>query len=293
MLQSLKHLPRDEAERVLSSFANTLLPSPEERPVAFPDPALAQHLLQELSRRAEVTHIKNPSEVRGRVFSVLAQELSGYALQSANLDEIKTRLGNRGELRSDYYKIEMPPSIRVLQKRGIRPSHIERAIRQPSAVEHFSQSGFDPQGEQLLSMFAKIIGSPADARAFTLLVETRRKGATQMVLTAWRIYHSDIKWPARVTPLLILQAFVEAFGLRFQVGGAPETKFLLYQRIPVAKNRESTNLIAITNPERHDFAVQNLLKINSDGYVEVAIAYVIDMTAYGAALNRHGVKLER
>jgi len=213
-------------------------------------------------------------------------------LQSANLNEIKTRLGNRGELRSDYYKIEMPPSIRVLQKRGIRPSHIERAIRQPSAVEHFSQSGFVPQGEQLLSMFAKVIGSPTDTRTFTLLVETQRKGATQIVLTAWRIYHSDIKLLSRMTPLLILKAFVEVFGLKFRVGDGPETNFLLYQRIPIAKGRENTNLIAITNPERHNLAAQNLLKINSEGYAEVAIAYVIDMDTYAAALNRHGVKLE-
>jgi hypothetical protein len=288
MLQSLKHLAPDEAETVLASFAKTLLPTPE-KPPTFPDPALAQRLLQELSQRAEIARVGNPAEVRGRVLSVLAQELSGYALQSANLDEIKARLGARGELRSDYYKIEIPPVIKELQKRGIQRNHIERALRQPSAVEHLSKNGFDQKDELLLSIFVKDIGSSSDARRFTLLVQTQRKGATQTILSAWRIYHSDIEWPAHATPLSILKSFVQVFGLSFKVGDGPLTKFVLYQRIPVPKDVERTNLISIQNPERHDLVAQQWLRIDSEGFAEVAIAYVIDMTTYGATLKRHGV----
>ena len=289
MLPSLKHLPRDEAESVLASFAKTLLPTPEEHPPSFPDPALAARLLQELQQRAEIVNIKNPDEVRGRVFSVLAQELSSYALRSSNINEIKARLGERGVLRSDYYKIELPPNIRELHKRGIRPNHIESAIRYPSAVEHLTQEGSDPTGEPelLISLFAKTIGSLTDAHGFTLLVESQRIGATQRVLGAWRIYHADIQWPSRATPLAILKAFVEVFGVIFEVGDGPPTKFVLYQRIPVPKDRNEINLLRFQKPDRHDLASQQLLRINSEGYAEVAIAFIIDMTIYLAALRGH------
>ncbi len=139
MLQSLKHLSREEAERVLASFAKTLLPTPEEKPPYFADSSLSQNLLRELSTRANITNVRNPAEYRGRLFSVLAEELGAYALQSSNLDAVKARLGARGDLRSDFYKIEMPPVVKEFQRCGIRPSHIENAIRQPTSVEHLSQ----------------------------------------------------------------------------------------------------------------------------------------------------------
>jgi hypothetical protein len=293
MLPSLKHLPRDEAESVLASFAKTLLPTPEEHPPSFPDPALAARLLQELRQRAQIGRVKDPAEVRGRVFSVLAEELSSYALRSSNIEEIKARLGTRGVLRSDYYKIEIPPAIRELRKQGIRPNHIENAMRQPSAVEHFYQESFESTDEPLISLFAKTIGSLTDPRGFTLLVESQRKGATQTVLGAWRIYHSDIQWPPRATPLAILKAFVEAFGVTFTVGDGPPTKFVLYQRIPVRSDRKEINLLNFQNRDRHELKAYQLLRVNSEGDAEVAIAFMIDMTTYQASLSRHGVALGR
>jgi hypothetical protein len=291
MLPSLKHLPQDEAESVLASFAKTLLPTPEEHPQPFPDPALAARLLEELRQRAKIRDVKNPAEVRGRVFSVLAEELSSYALRSSNIDEIKARLGDSGVLRTDYYKLELPPITRELSKIGIRPSHIENAMRQPSAVQHLYQKAFDSKDEPLISLFAKTIGSLTDRDGFTLLVESQRKGVTQRVLGAWRIYHSDIQWPLKATPLTILKAFVETFGVVFAVGDDLPTKFILYQRIPVPKDRKEINFLRFDNPDRHDLQTQQLLRINSEGYAEVAIAFVIDLTIYRAALLRHNVKL--
>jgi len=93
--------------------------------------------------------------------------------------------------------------------------------------------------------------------------------------------------------LSLLEAFVHVFGLSFKVGDGPLTKFVLYQRIPVAKHSQRTDLISVHNPERHDLVAQQLLRVDSEGFAEVAIAYVIDMTTYGATLKQHGVTLKK
>jgi hypothetical protein len=293
MLHALEHLERNEAEKVLASFAKTMLPTPDERAPEFSDRDLAGRLLRELNERARVDRVRDPAEARGRVFSVLAQELSNYALKSANLDEIKARLGARGDLRPDSYKIEIPPVILELQKRGIRSNQIRSAISEPSAVEHLSWNGFDQADETLLSIFAKTTGPVNAAHSFTLLVEAQRQNATLKVLTAWRVYNSDILWPSPATPLTLLKAFVDAFGVPFAVGNGQPTKFVLYERIPLPEKPSSTNLVIMHSLPLHPFEAHQMFRIDPQGYAEVAIAYVIDLTIYHSALTRQGINVRR
>lgn len=282
----------EQAEHTLASFADSLVPHPFDDAESFPDQDLARRIFNELTQVAKVEGVEDPVEVRRRVFATLAQELSSYALQSADIPAIQDRLGMRGALRPAAYRVEIGAPIAKLSDRGIRRSHIEAAVRSPDIVQHL-ESPDDLGRDHLpaISLFAKKIKSSRTSESFVLLVQAKRVGASQAIQTAWRIYADDIVTPTELTPLGLLQAFVEAFGLEFTIGDTPPTKFTLYRRVAIAPGTPQSNIIRFVNPGNDKVEGHHYVRfIPEEGIVEVSLSYVINVSKYQSALMRHATR---
>lgn len=135
-------------------------------------------------------------------------------LKDADIRQIKARLGARGDLPLGLYDIDIDPPFRApLGRRGIRPSHIEEALRAPDAFRHTSSELHD---NLRVSLFVKGFGSGKDA--FTLFAVARRDACTLRVRYAMRVYDADVNMDHATEPLAVLRAFLNRYGLEVQIG---------------------------------------------------------------------------
>jgi hypothetical protein len=121
-----------------------------------------------------------------------------------------------------------------------------------------------------------------------LLVQTRREGDLQTVVSAWRVYHEDVDLHSVTKPIELLRAFVDKYGIEFSIADdSRKRKFVLYENIPIAQDR-TTEVFKLPQPEKRAFEWCNVFR-RSKGELEIAVAYAIDVTRYAEDLRRHGV----
>lgn len=285
-LDAIKGLPAEEVERRLASAIQVLLPKPEEAAIDDNTRELLNQTREKLSRGKQ----DETAESR-RIFEYLFDQLKDVVVEDEG--RVRARLGQRGELPPYLYRAEFEPSFRDAVKRGIRRAHVEAALARPDAVQHVQPPVMDPGSFPSISLYAKYQnGNHFNTHA--LIVETERRGATQHVGTAWRIYPSEVDVAKAESPLDILHAFVNTYGLEFRVGEGEKRKWVYYQTFTVPRGQEKTQILKFEAPKGvHHVTGRFIVATNKDsGRVEVALAYSIDLSRYGADLRRHGVRTE-
>ena len=156
-------------------------------------------------------------------------------------------------------------------------------------MQHLFQEGASDGHGQDISLYLK--RHPQAGGDFFLLVQTQRTGYVQLVHSAWRIYLSDIDLSRINEPLDVLRAFTDEFGISFRIGDSPKpSKFFLYENFP-ASSHSLEQLITFEFQEKQKPLLSWLHRWKTDSTVDVAIAYVIDMVRYLAALRKHGVQI--
>ena len=228
-----------------------------------------------------------------RLFEVLSKEMSEYVLRGNARTEAKARLGNRGELPLNQYELKFASAFDSLAEIGTRRSHVESAIRTPDRVEHLLPERFDFGMDFGITFVAKYEKASRRENNFWLLVQTQRVKAALNVTAAWRVYLSDVKLKSDPSPLDILRAFVDVYGLDLPgIGVSP--KFVLYKVIPASLS-DDPKLLFRLHPEdaKRKFLGVFALRASSLGVVEVACAYAIDLEKYKYDLARHGVSVGR
>ncbi|HEY6331293.1 MAG TPA: hypothetical protein VI756_18350 [Blastocatellia bacterium] len=105
-LQSLKGKEPELVEEVLSEVADRFLPdaSLAPRQNSGPEP-LVSTVIQEISHRLGISDSDRSRESMTKLFELLAQEMGEAGLTGANLEEIRKRLGGRGDLAPAEYKV--------------------------------------------------------------------------------------------------------------------------------------------------------------------------------------------
>src|ERR1041385_7133196 len=104
MLESLKNLDQKEVQRVLSAIITSLLPTPDwnrEEPESHIDPSLHEKVLREIHKRTKVDPSDTSLSSKAKIYDLLFQEMSEAALHGVNIESLKMRIGQRGDLRSD------------------------------------------------------------------------------------------------------------------------------------------------------------------------------------------------
>ena len=101
MLKTLSRFDRRTIERVLSDVTTAFLPTPEiasQEQTRF-DSSLYENVKAEINQLLQI----DPSDLslvnRAKVLEFLAHEMSEIALAEADIEAIKARIGQRGEVR--------------------------------------------------------------------------------------------------------------------------------------------------------------------------------------------------
>ena len=244
----------DVAARVLAAATATLLPTPE-RTVAVQQPSSAhgpaKDLLAEARERLGLDQNDLSATARSRLLALLGDQMANAVLGGADEGRIKQRLGQRGELPLDLYKIHFPEDFNELvAPRAITQGDVERVLNEPDDVEHLLTDITDGEAG---SLYVKTYGEESSRNRYTLLVDAKRQGDTLNVSTAWRIYHSDIVVQLAETPLGLLRAFVDIYGVPFSIGISQPVKFILHgvfrsERLPLHRVQKAQQLMEFAAP---------------------------------------------
>ena len=229
MLEALKNEYPREREHILSRVALSLMPNPGIYPkseISKEDQLIHETILREIQPSGAID--------KPRVFQRLSKEISNATFSQVREEDVKTRLGQKGLLREDYYKIELSDQFnKEFTRFGVRPTYAVEALRSPGAVEHLLPNHFGQSSDQpSFSLYLKTPPVRRSADSFSLMVLSMRKGAVQTVLNAWRVYHSDVNLSPPRRPLDVMIAFADRYGLPITVGSKTE-KFILYEKFPV------------------------------------------------------------
>ncbi|HEX3681054.1 MAG TPA: hypothetical protein VHU83_00835 [Bryobacteraceae bacterium] len=314
MLDTLRKLNDHEALILLSSTVHYLLPDPGVgSPVTdvLNAPARSREkLLHELRQKLKLSEDDQSPRAQAEIFDTLSSEISKYALKDSDIRQIKARLGARGDLPPGAYEIDIDPAVRGgLASRGIRPSHIEEAVRAPDALRHLNSQTC----EFLVSLFVKRVGS--GKHAFTLFVVAQRDGYLLRVRDALRVYDADVNREHATEPLAVLRAFLNKYGLPVRMG--PKSGLLLLNEVfPFVGTRKDVDDVTFiagkpwrefnaTNQWESDFgrfAVAGSPILNAVllwkhsamlNVVEIPIAYAFNGDQYDDDLRGHGVPVPR
>lgn len=292
MLNSLKNLSSERIEQVLASLIQRFLPQPrDEEPEALPNDLkeLQDSVLAEIQGNLKIEPSDHSTTAKAKILEFLTKEMSEPVVGGARGEQAKIRLGQRGDLRPDFYKIEFGDSFREAEKRGIKKSHVEDALRHPDEVQHLIPERIRAEGFPAVSLYTRHHGHQRSTDRFTLLVQTMREGYTQRISSTWRVYHSDVNLSQAHEPLDMLRAFVDVYGLYCRVGTSVPAKFFFYEAFPLVPGQRPTEMLKFDAPQEALFDSSFLVRVSPLGVIEVAIAYVIDLGRYMSDLRKHNV----
>lgn len=284
MLNSLRGKSLKEREQVLAAITQHLLPRPHVEPSQLTQ--LEEKALYEIARKLKIDLNDSSPQTQTKLFRFIAEEIVKPIRESARWEDAKYRLGQMGELRGDLYQIIFHRSFFTFEQLGIRRAHVEEAIRNPHSVEHLLPDKFTVKDSPAISLSVRHL------RDFSILVQTFRSGYTQQVIIAWRLYHSEIpSLKIDASPLDMLKAFVDHFGVMISVPGLPATKFILYEVIPfVSSPKQLTQLTHIHSHDQTLVVSTSVSKLEL-GVTEIGIFYAIDRPKYVNCLKKHHVQI--
>src|SRR4051812_18268154 len=101
MLQTLKHRSPAETAAILASLTLSLSSEPEDRAKESIDENLRTSVLSEVYRKLHISQTAQTESQKAELYRFLTKEMSKAALATTNTNEIKKRLGQRGDLRPD------------------------------------------------------------------------------------------------------------------------------------------------------------------------------------------------
>jgi hypothetical protein len=206
-------------------------------------------------------------------------------LSDAAASEALQRVGAAGRLAPAVYNVIQPPEFKErFYGLGVRPNHVEDAVKRPDDHQHLMTEGI-PETSRHMSLFMKRVMSQDFRKRHWLLVQSHRFGMDQRVSAAWQVFPQDVNIERAVQPLDVLKAFVEVYGVPIKVG----TTHGLFIESTLYPPGTAVKLDWTGAPQ--DFFVSSLQTTDPAGYLRVGIAYCIHVPRYRAALRSRGVKV--
>ncbi len=298
MLESLKCHEKSEAMDVLARAMGALLPDPLTGEVSLPahdDEALS--LIREVARRFRADLSDLSADQRVRILDHVGQEYSSLALKGVDKKEIRNRLGARGSLAPIQFKVTYSSLLkRDVGRRGLSLKEVEATVKRPTMYQHLfstKEMGAAPP----VSLFVHYNGLTDKRFHRWVFVIALRQGCEINALNAWHVFSDDLPEGLEIeTPLDLLEAYCDVFGIPMHFCGLQGEKFLFFRRV---KN--------ISPDDFHREAVQ---AARSSGYdsgigmfgaseavdtfaTDISVASFFDMNKYRASLTAHGIKFDQ
>lgn len=303
-LNTLRGIDSREAARVLAALSRTLLPDPgiaESSSKPEMDADVLESLLAEIRHRLRIRDDDFSLDTKSKIYDFLSRELSKAALADTSEKSVKDRLGNKGELRPDQYGVVISEqTTQIIEALGNKRHHVIDAITHPDSVVHLhgSYTGEDDDVRPTISI-KSVSGRRAD-HDFILLVISYREGQVQEIEAAFRVYRSDVEIRATSNPMDILKAFVQTYGLTFQVG-SEVSKYIENQVLGVnpfgpydiALQKEMHPLDGAKGDYYYPVIAGAQTHIHAPHSqtvtVRIVFAFIVNISKYAATLRRHRV----
>lgn len=292
LIRAFREAERHELQAALAAIAREFLPPPPF--ISAPPGASSLSAFRSRVREKLLEIVDAPAggeltvEQRSAAVELLSASLSDVILGGKESD-VLARLGDKGLLSPSQYRTEFTDSFtKLLEPLGIRRNHVEAAVHYPDSVEHVHLRQTTEM--EALTISAKNLSDRPGHSTFTLLVVSTRHGDKQIVNDAFRVYHSDVNISPGSTPMDVLRSFVRVYGHPLSIGTSPSQKFFLDEVFAIEGDKAVTNVDAPVE-FGSEVKMTSFIRLSVLGYVEVALAYAIDISRYRTTLKKMGVRL--
>jgi len=230
-------------------------------------------------------------KARARLLSAFNEAIIDATLESADVEEVRQRVGQRGLLPPARYDIQFEPRFGEASGEYFRDTSIvSRAVAQADSVDHLTPPS-DHRTSTTFSLFFKQINASHLPNAYGLLVSAGRHGATLTIVSAWRVFYDEVAVAPRTPPLSVLSAFLDRFGLDVLMNG-DRVRMVRYARMPVDRSSGDSTLAVVAGPSpANKILAEGVTRTLPGGREqESAMAYVVNLDLYEASLRRHGIR---
>jgi hypothetical protein len=235
--------------------------------------------------RATLRIAKNDysSAATSSIDKFFAKEISSRVLTEASAVEALNRAGQAGRVPPSLYTVFLgKPFLDRFLPLGIRPPHVEDAVKNPDEFQHFLTEFQPAESRDILSLFLKRIET-RNKPPHWLLVQAVRQGLMQHVQSAWRIFPNDIDLSEAQSPVDLLKAFALRFGERFVLHGHA-AQFVESLKLSATEFKDFRYKQEMTPERFYSFSWAQ----NSDGEGELGLGYCINLVRYREYLSKNG-----
>jgi hypothetical protein len=245
----------------------------------------ASDVLEQVRAQLRIAKNDHSSAATSTIDRFFAKEISSRVLTEKSAVEALKRAGQAGRVPpSLYVVVQGKPFLDKFLPLGIRPPHVENAVKNPDEFQHFLTEFQEPENRDVLSLFLKQIESKNKAPHW-LLVQAVRQGLTQNIQSAWRVFPNDIDLSEAHAPIDLLKALVDRFGEKFAYHGR-DVKFVERIILTATEAKDFRFKVQQNNPGLF-FSFSWSLK--PDGEAEIGLGYCMNLRRYSEYLSRNGV----
>ena len=295
MLDVLESLQPDEAAQVLAATAHALSPDPEVAEVIQSKSVSPELIRKSVSQLREHLHLDaddNSPRAQAKMFALLSKAISERFL-AQNLAEVRRRLGRRGDLAPNDYKIIFSEEVEdFCLKFGIRKKQVMETLQRPDQVEHLLREQVEAGDAPAVSLYMRRVGSPHTRDSHNVLVQTIRTDDQQKVIAAFLVFHREVSISPDATPLKALESFLNVYGLAFRIGPVEAEKFVLHEVRPLPVEKfDLNNLLKVEAPNKEHYLAFGFFRESALGALQVVVAYAVNADRYAADLESHAIRV--
>lgn len=295
-LATLQNKAPKEVLSLLSAVSTSLLPNPNVDKLILQkdfEEETIESVIKEIRVRLNIPEDDFSVAAQTKIFDFLSKEISNIALSDTNISKVKERLGYKGELSLEQYKVDFNFQFKVSEVLGEKKSNILDVVRNPDKYIHL-ESGYSMGMKMGFSIFAKLITPKKEQDKFFQIVFSIRTGITLNITGTIRAYVSELDLSEANTPLDILKAFVSVYGLTFQVDDLI-TKFAQNETIEM-QELLLTQSMKILDGQIGNYYLRSgwyfdsdLVGKNGKKLQKIVLAFAVDITKYVETLKKHNV----
>lgn len=239
----------------------------------------ALRLIKSIKRKLDFSEDDTSLQSNSEVLKVLSSELSQLIVTPETNRNAKDRLGESGDLSPNLYSLEFGENFKeVFAKFGIRRRHVEDVVFSPDSFEHFSP-GDEFKEKVYISLYSKVIEVDGQSD-FSIVVQTVRNKSTQRIDAVWKVCHDLLGVSRSSSSETLFKAFIEHYGVDINIFGEDVGKLLFYKQFNLSKSVGLNDFVKFNRRGRACYLSQYIRVSNGGGMMDVALAYIIDLTLY-------------
>jgi hypothetical protein len=293
MLNALSRYEPRQASEILAATALTRASEAQE--AVGPYAREIEEVLRELRALHQIPLGDESPKARSKLDHLISEEIKNMIFSNRNLKEVKARLGLRGELPIGGYTIKVAVGFKKATKENL--GFIEKSVRFADEIRHFpTELAGELQADRGLSILARRVPSRSGSEHW-LVMNALRIGDELTIAAAWRVFPEVVDVTGLTDPYIILNRFVEAYGIEVEVFGVARGKILQNVRLKGLTLSDDLDSYRIVHNEGKAYTAVEMGALlgeqDASGNDTVAagvvlLKYAIDLKRYRADVLRFG-----